>query len=113
MTDGRQWQPAGYEAPHTFPGDAPVLAAPRQCALPSDRAGLPCTSRYRCTGWSLPFLHTASASRSVDLTRLNTCPELSPVSTSTPPARVAPHDSRPMCVPTSHSHDFFISPHLA
>jgi len=29
-----------------------------------DRAGLWCTSRYRCTRWSLPLLLTASASRS-------------------------------------------------
>jgi len=30
----------------------------------SDRAGLRYTSRYRCTGWCLPHLLTASASRS-------------------------------------------------
>jgi hypothetical protein len=39
-----------------------------------DRAGLRCTSRYRCTGWGLPHLLTASASRSACLTRLNTRP---------------------------------------
>jgi hypothetical protein len=26
MTGGRQWQPAGDEAPHAIPEDAPVLA---------------------------------------------------------------------------------------
>src|SRR6267378_3857541 len=40
----------------------------------SDRAGLWCASRYRCTGWSLPLTPTASASRSEFLTRLNTRP---------------------------------------
>jgi hypothetical protein len=34
MTDGRQWQPAGDEAPHAVPVDAAVLAAPRQRAMP-------------------------------------------------------------------------------
>ena len=35
MTDGRQWQPAGDEAPHTIPRDTAVLAAPRQRAVPA------------------------------------------------------------------------------
>ena len=34
MTDGRQRQPAGDEAPHAIPQDATVLAAPRQRAMP-------------------------------------------------------------------------------
>jgi hypothetical protein len=63
-----------------------------------DRAGLQCTSRYRCTGWSLPHLLTASASRSHVLTRLNTRPARSLVNASTPPSRAAPHDSGPMWV---------------
>src|SRR6202050_3106982 len=73
-----------------------------------DRAGLQCTSRYRCTGWSLPHLLTASASRSKFLTRLNTRPARSLVNASTPPSRAAPHDSGPMWVATSHSCDSFI-----
>src|SRR6266478_839013 len=44
----------------------------------SDRAGLWHTSRYRCTRWGLPYLLTASASRSEFLTRLNTRPVRSP-----------------------------------
>ena len=73
-----------------------------------DRAGLQCTSRYRCTGWSLPHLLTASASRSEFLTRLNTRPARSLVNASTPPSRAAPHDSGPMWVATSHSYEPFI-----
>ena len=74
----------------------------------SDRAGFPCTSRYRCKGRSLPLTPTASASRSVDLTRLNTRPARSPVNASTPPLRAAPHDSGPMWVAEPLSYDFFI-----
>src|ERR1700680_2166104 len=73
-----------------------------------DRAGLRCTSRYRCTGWGLPHLLTASASRSDCLTRLNTRPARSLVDASTPPSRAAPHDSGPMWVATSHLYDSFI-----
>jgi hypothetical protein len=73
-----------------------------------DRAGLRCTSRYRCTGWGLPHLLTASASRRKVLTRLNTRPARSLVNASTPPSRAAPHDSGPMWVATSHSYDSFI-----
>jgi len=73
-----------------------------------DRAGLQCTSRYRCTRWGLPHLLTASASRSKSLTRLNTRPARSLVNASTPPSRAAPHDSGPMWVATSHSYDSFI-----
>src|SRR5207302_741498 len=74
----------------------------------SDRAGLQCTSRYRCTEWGLPHLLTASASRRKVLTRLNTRPARSLVNASTPPSRAAPHDSGPMWVATSHSYDSFI-----
>src|SRR5467141_5315569 len=74
----------------------------------SDRAGLWCTSRNRCTRWGLPLSPTASASRRKVLTRLNTRPARSPVNASTPPLRAAPHDSGPMCVATSHSYDFCI-----
>jgi hypothetical protein len=63
-----------------------------------DRAGLWHTSRYRCTGWGLPHLLTASAARSKSLTRLNTRPAHSLVNASTPPSRAAPHDSGPMWV---------------
>src|SRR5207245_4052044 len=73
-----------------------------------DRAGLRCTSRYRCTGWGLPLSPTASASRRKVLTRLNTRPARSLVNASTPPSRAAPHDSGPMWVATSHSYDSFI-----
>src|SRR5882757_278370 len=74
----------------------------------SDRAGLWCTSRYRCTRWGLPLSPTASPSRSNLLTRLNTRPARSPVNASTPPSRAAPHDSGPMWVASSHSYDCFI-----
>jgi hypothetical protein len=74
----------------------------------SDCAGLWCTSRYRRTRWGLPLLLTASASRSVFLTRLNTRPARSLANASTPPLRAAPHDSGPTWVATSHSYDFCI-----
>src|SRR5215469_11443719 len=73
-----------------------------------DRAGLPYTSRYRCTGWGLPLSPTASASRRKGLSRLYTRPARSPVNASTPPSRAAPHDSGPMWVAISHSYDSFI-----
>ncbi len=74
----------------------------------SDRAGLPYTSRYRCTRWRLPLSPTASASRRKVLTRLNTRPARSPVNASSLPLRTAPHDSGPMWVATPHSYDFCI-----
>ena len=55
-----------------------------------------------------PAVPTASASRSELLTRLNTRPARSPVNASTPFLRMAPHDSGPMWVATSHSYDFSI-----
>jgi hypothetical protein len=75
----------------------------------SGRAGLQSiTSRYRCIGWVLPLLLTASASRSERLTRLNTRPARSLVNASTPPWRAALHDAGPMWVATPLSCDFFI-----
>ena len=59
----------------------------------SDRAGLWYTSRYRRTGWSLPLLLTASASRRKVLSWLNTRPKRSPVNATSSPLRVTPHDS--------------------
>src|SRR5882762_6191899 len=93
-------------------GDPGLSRFPRE-VLPyvlgvSDRAGLRCTSRYRCTGWGLPLSPTASASRSDLLTPLNTRPAHSLVNASTPPSRAAPHDSGSMWVATSHSYDSFI-----
>src|SRR3989442_15341580 len=79
----------------------------------SDRAGLWCTSRYRCTRCCLPLSPTASASRSEFLTRLNTRPARSPVNASTPPSRAAPHDSGSMWVAKPLSYDFFIHYNLA
>jgi len=57
----------------------------------SDRAGLGCTSRYRCVRWGLPLSPIASASRRMALSRLNTRPARSPVNASTLPSRAAPH----------------------
>src|SRR5208282_1790808 len=74
----------------------------------SDRAGLWRTSRYRCTRCCLPLPPTTSASRSEDLTRLNTRPARSPINASAPPSRAAPHDSGPMWVATPLSYDFCI-----
>jgi hypothetical protein len=90
----------------------------RQPVLPyvhgvCDRAGLWCTSRYRCARCGLPLSPTASASRSKILTRLHTRPARSSVNASTPPSRAAPHDSRPMWVATPRSYDFFIHYNLA
>jgi len=107
MTGARQRQPASEEAPHAIPEDTAILAAPRQHAMPepshlesdklqrrcvhghsvipdvsTHRAGFQCTSRYRCiTGWGLPLSPTASASQRKVLTRLNTRPARSPLST--------------------------------
>src|SRR6266581_4544286 len=73
-----------------------------------DRAGSRSTSRYRCLGWGLPLLLTASASRSEFLTRLNTRPVLSPVNASTPPSRAAPHDSGPLWFASPSTSETFI-----
>ena len=61
---------------------------------------------HRCTGWGLPHLSTASASRSGCLTRLNTRHVRSPRLRR--PPRVTPHDSGPMWAASSHSCDFFV-----
>ena len=77
-----------------------------------DREGPRHTSRYRCAGWCLPLLLTASASRSEFLTRLNTRPVRSPVNASSPPSRAAPHDSGSMWLAIPSSGDFAVtSPH--
>jgi hypothetical protein len=67
-----------------------------------------CSSRYRCTGWSLPLSPTAWASRSEFLTRLNTRPAQSPVNASTPPSRAAPRDSGSVWVANPLQYEFFI-----
>jgi len=48
MTDGRQWQPAVDETPHTVPKDATVLAAPRQGAMPEPSNLVPKEPQRRC-----------------------------------------------------------------
>jgi hypothetical protein len=49
MTDGRQWQPAGYEAPHTFPGGgssgAAIMRVARAIRPGTERASAPLDSR--------------------------------------------------------------------
>src|SRR5580692_6729922 len=60
-----------------------------------DHAGLVCASQYRHTQCCLPPLLTASASRRIVFSRLNTRPAPSPVNASAPPSRATPHDSEP------------------
>src|SRR5437773_3403158 len=48
MTDSRQWQPAVNETPHTIPQDAPVLASPRQRAMPEPPYLEPKDPQRRC-----------------------------------------------------------------
>src|SRR5580700_8664668 len=59
-------------------GEPGISRFPREVSVyvhgVSDRAGLWHTSRYRCARWGLPLSPTASASRRVLLTRLNTRP---------------------------------------
>jgi len=74
----------------------------------SDRAGLPGVSRYRRLGYGLPLPSTASASRSVVLSRLTTRPARSPVNASRPPLRAPAHDSGPVWVATPSPCDSFI-----
>ena len=73
-----------------------------------DRAGLPDTSRYRCPGWGLPLLLTASASRRNAVSRLSTRPARSPVNASTPPSRAAQHDSGPLWFAKPLTYETFI-----
>jgi hypothetical protein len=74
----------------------------------SARAGLWSNSRYRCTRSGLPLSPTASTSRKVVRTRLNTRPARFPVNASTPLLRAAPRDSGPMWVAEPLSYDFCI-----
>src|ERR1019366_4718028 len=60
-----------------------------------DHAGLVSASQYRRIRCCLPPLLTASASRRICFSRLNTRPAPSPVNASKPPSRAAPHDSEP------------------
>ena len=61
-----------------------------------DHAGLAYASQYRRTRCCLPPLLTASASRRICFSRLDTRPAPSPVNASKPPSRAAPHDSEPV-----------------
>jgi hypothetical protein len=63
-----------------------------------DRAGLRYALLYRRIRCCLPPAPTASASRRMCLSRLNTRPARSPVNASTPPLRAAPHDSGPVWI---------------
>src|SRR6266571_2591695 len=74
----------------------------------SDRAGSRRISRYRCAGWGLPLLPTASAPRRKFLSRLITRPARAPVNASTPPSRAAPHDSGSVWVANPSPYDSFI-----
>ena len=74
----------------------------------SDRAGLGSISRYRCPRWRLPLSPTASASRRMFLSRLNTRPARAPVNASTRSLQAAPHDSGSAWVATPSPYDSFI-----
>src|SRR6266404_2358214 len=74
----------------------------------SDRAGPERISRYRCARWCLPLIPTASASRTLLLSRLNTRPIRTPVNASTNPLRETPHDSGPLWVASPSAYDSFI-----
>jgi hypothetical protein len=71
----------------------------------SDRAGLRGVSRYRRPGYGLPPSSTASASRRLSLSRLNTRPARSPVNASPRSLRSAAHDSGPVWVATPSPYD--------
>src|SRR5579885_360664 len=102
--------PTRSEAPMTSDGQGisrfPCEVLPNVRGV-SDRAGLRGASRYRRPGCCLPPLLTASASRSW-VTRLNTRPARSPVNASSPPSRVATHDSGPLWVANPSTYDSFI-----
>ena len=79
-----------------------------------DRAGARCTLRWRCTRCCLPLISRASAPwraccfrSKVMISRLNTQPARSSVNASTPPFRVAPHDSRSLWFATPSTHETF------
>src|SRR6266481_6898820 len=62
----------------------------------SDRAGPGRISRYRCAMVVPSALTTASASRTLLPSRLNTRPARTPVNASMAPSRETPHDSGPL-----------------
>src|SRR5690606_28037172 len=74
----------------------------------SDRAEPSSVSRCRRHQYCLPTSPTASALRRKLLSRLGTRPARTPVNASTPPLRVAPHDSGPVWVATPSPYDSFI-----
>jgi hypothetical protein len=74
----------------------------------SDRAGPDRISRWRCVRCGLPLSPTASASRSKNLSRLNTRPARTPVNASPLPSQEAPHDSGPSWVADPSTYDSFI-----
>src|SRR5580700_6253377 len=74
----------------------------------SDRAGPGRISRYRCNRWGLPLLLTASASRRMTLSRLNTRPAPTPVNASPLSLRKTAHDSGPLWVASLSTCDSFI-----
>src|ERR1700733_12553753 len=73
-----------------------------------DRAELRYALLYRRIRCCLPPAPTASASRRMCLSRLNTRPVRSPVNASTPLLRAAPHDSGPVWIATPSPYDSFI-----
>jgi hypothetical protein len=73
-----------------------------------DHAGLVSASQYRRTRCCLPPLLTASASRRISFSRLNTRPAPSPVNASQPPSRAAPHDSEPVWFAKPSLYETFI-----
>src|SRR5947209_8829428 len=79
----------------------------------SDRAGPGRISRYRCATVVPSALTTASASRTLLLSRLNTRPARTPVNASMPPSRETPHDSAPLWVASPSTYDSFIHNNLA
>jgi hypothetical protein len=72
------------------------------------RAGPGRISRCRCARCCLPLPPTASASRSLFLSRLNTRPARYPVNASQLPLRKATHDSGPSWVVSPLTCDSFI-----
>src|ERR1700733_10773212 len=73
-----------------------------------DRAELRYALLYRRIRCCLPPAPTASASRRMCLSRLNTRPVRSPVNASTPLWRAAPHESGPVWIATPSPYDSFI-----
>ena len=73
-----------------------------------DRAGLRYALLYRRIRCCLPPAPTASASRRMCLSRLNTRPARSPVNASSPLLRAAPHDSGPVWIANPSPYDSLI-----